>query len=108
MEASLSTRVDQYKQPIQIAPRVEVWLDLNSVVMADNPDPPVGSLMLGTWTPELKQALRTHEPYATSLKRRPRADRNFHHESLALSDIRFEKIIPRIRDALRLICDYTT
>jgi hypothetical protein len=92
---------------IQIAPRIEVWLDLNRIATADDRDPAVGSLMLGTWAPELKQALRTLEPYSTSLKRRPRADRNFHHESLTLSDVRFEKLIPRIRDALRLICDYT-
>lgn len=95
-------------KPIQIAPRVEVWLDLNSIVTADGADPIVGSLMLGTWAPELKQALRTLEPYASLLKRRPRADRNFHWESLALSDIRFERIVPRIRNALRLICDYAT
>jgi hypothetical protein len=101
--ASIETSKD-----IQIAPRVEVWLDLNSVVTADGPDLIVGSLMLGTWAPELKQALRTLEPYASILKRRPRADRNFHCEPLALSDIPFAKIVPRIRDTLRLICDYAT
>ncbi len=91
-------------KPIQIAPRIEVWLDLNSIVTAEGPDPIVGSLMLGTWSPELKQALRTLEPYASTLKRRPRADRNFHCESLALSDIQFKNIVPRIRGTLRLIC----
>jgi hypothetical protein len=96
-------------KPIQIAPRIEVWLDLNRIVAAaDGPDPVVGSIMLGTWAPELKQALRTLKPYASTLTPRPRADRNFHYESLALSDIAFEKIIARIRRALRLIFDYAT
>jgi len=92
-------------KPIQIAPRIEVWLDLNSIVKADDLDPIVGSLMLGTWSPEVKQTLRTLEPYTSILKRRPRADRNFHYEYLPLSDIRFERIVSRIRRALRLICD---
>lgn len=95
-------------KPIQIAPRIEVWLDLNRIVAPGGPDPIVGSAMLGTWAPELKQALRTLKPYASTLTRRPRADRNFHYESLALSDIPFEKIVARIRRTLRLIFDYAT
>jgi hypothetical protein len=94
-------------EPIQIAPRIEVWLDLNRIVKADDVDP-VGSLMLGTWSREVKQTLRTREPYTSILTRRPRADRNFHYESLPLSDIRFERIVARIRCALRLIFDCVT
>jgi len=87
----------------RFARRVEALL-----CRTDEPDPNVGTLMLGTWNQELKQALRTREPYASTLKRRPRAKRNFHCESLALSDIQFQSIECRIRNALQVIFDYAT
>lgn len=90
-------------EPVCIAPRIEVWLDLNKIVEANDPRRKVGTLMLGTWAPELKEALRTLQPYANKLTPKPRASRNFHCEDLTLSDIPFEKIVDRIRGALKLI-----
>ena len=90
-------------EPVTIAPRIEVKLDPNRICTADAHNPIVGTLMLGTWNSDLKQALRNNEPYASTLKRKQRANRNFHCEDLALSEIPFETIIPRIRRALTLI-----
>ena len=88
---------------VQIAPRIEVWLDLCKIASLNDPNPIVGTLMLGTWSPKLKQTLKTDQYYASKLKPKPRANRNFHCESLSLHDIQFETIVERIRCALQLI-----
>jgi hypothetical protein len=88
-----------------IAPRVEVWLDMGRI--ADDPDADleIGHLVLGTWTSELQQILRTRQPYASSLRRRPKAKRNFHCEPLRISDLPYARASDRIRGALRLVFD---
>ena len=89
--------------PITIAPSIEIRLNPVCLVEADDKDPHVGYLMLGTWTDEFKKFVRSTDPYDKILKRR--GDRNFHFESVSLSDLPFARITERLRQMMQLIFD---
>lgn len=91
--------------PVQIAPRIELRLDPCKIANSTAPDPEVGTLMLGTWSPELKDYLKNNEPYKSRLNKL-NARRNFHCEHLALSNIQFGSIVNRIREVMKLIFNY--
>jgi hypothetical protein len=90
---------------LHIAPRLEVWLDPSSLVQKRNASEVVGKLMLGTWTSEFKKSIKELSPYRTTLKPRPRAQRNFHCEDVLVSDLPFSRMTERIRAMMQLIFD---
>jgi hypothetical protein len=92
-------------EPVLLAPRLEIWLDLPRLATGRSTAEPVGSLMLGTWSSEFKAAVKQREPYRNVLKPKPRADRNFHCEPLHVRDLPFSQMTQRIRDMMRLIFD---
>jgi hypothetical protein len=89
--------------PVQLAPRLEIWLDLPRLAKERSTAEPVGSLMLGTWSSEFKAAVKQLEPYRNVLK--PRGNRNFHCEPLHVRHLPFTQMTQRIRDMMRLIFD---
>lgn len=94
-------------EPFKIAPRIEVNFDLKRILDAKEPeDPSMGKLMLGTWSPTLKEHLKNNESYKSKLNKL-NARRNFHSESLVLSDIPFGSIVTKIRQGLQLIFSHT-
>jgi hypothetical protein len=93
----------QASRPLCIAPRLEVRLNPATLVEKRSLEQEVGFLMLGTWTPEFKQVMKEVEPYKSTLKRRPHADRNFHCETVRVADLPFSQMTQRIRDMMQLI-----
>ena len=91
--------------PVHRAPRIELRLDPCKIASSIASDPEVGTLMLGTWSPELKNYLKNNPPYKSKLNKL-NAKRNFHREQLKLSDIQFDLIVNKIRELLKLIFNY--
>jgi len=90
--------------PLQIAPRIEIWLDPIKLSQARNEHLEIGTLMLGTWSRDFKSIVSSQEPYRSSLKRR--GNRHFHSEPLTLADLPFSCMVQRIRRMMQLIFDY--
>jgi hypothetical protein len=89
------------KGPFQIAPRLEIWLDLKRLVEVQDPNLEVGKLMLGTWSDDLKRMLREVEPYRSQLK--PSGSRNFHRETIQLHELPFRHLTERLRGLLSVL-----
>jgi PD-(D/E)XK nuclease superfamily len=96
------------KSPVEIAPRLELWLDLSQIASERRATQEVGSLKLGTWNSELKLLIKQLDPHRTTLKPKPRADRNFHCEPVQVGDLPFSRMTQRIRAMMRLIFDENT
>ena len=85
------------RDPVQLAPRLEIWLDLPRLAAQRRIDEEIGSLMLGTWSSEFKTGVKQLEPYRNVLKPKRRADRNFHCEPVYVRDLPFSQMTQRIR-----------
>jgi hypothetical protein len=107
------------REPIVIAPRIEVWLDPRGLTkwLAANEAGTVAAkaeramglqatIMLGTWNKEMRAALRQH-PYQEVLTPRPGATRNFHSEVLSMEDLPFARMTSRIREMMTKVFDRT-
>jgi hypothetical protein len=91
------------REEFQIAPRLEISLDLFRLAQAQDPDFEIGTLMLGTWSDGLKKMLREIEPYATVLRRR--GTRNFHWDTVPLFALPFSRLAERLRVMFELLYD---
>jgi hypothetical protein len=89
------------ERPFQIAPRLEVWLDLRRLAEAQDPHCEVGQIMLGTWSDDLKEMIRNVEPYRSQLNRC--GARNFHREKIHLQELPFDRLADRLRGMLGLL-----
>ena len=78
-----------------MAPRIEVWLDPQSILTGAGESTPVGSLLLGSWDERVKKIFRGQEPYRSALSRK--GSRNDHGESILLNDLRFEIMTERVK-----------
>lgn len=83
------------KKKNQIAPRVEIWLDLQWLLDKSEDFPEAGKIMMGTWSDELKGYLLENEPYRSTLSRM--GPRNFHYEQVPIKDLIFENLEKRIK-----------
>jgi hypothetical protein len=89
------------QRQFQVAPRLEVWLDLKRIAEAQDPHREVGQIMLGTWSDDLRGMLRDMEPYKSNLKRC--GPRNFHREMIQLQELPFDRLAERLRRLLGLL-----
>jgi hypothetical protein len=92
--------------PFQVAPRIELWLDPVWIAREQNPSLEVGRIMLGTWSKEFRDHIRSREPYVSRL--RPIGSRHFHREMLPLRDLSFSSLAGRLRAMLSLMFEPAT
>jgi hypothetical protein len=90
------------RERFSLAPRIEVWLDPRSLLQQS--EPILGTIMLGTWSEELKHFMLENSPYREKLRRR--GPRNFHYEDVLLEDIPFLRMAQRLEAMLRLVGEF--
>jgi hypothetical protein len=89
------------REPFQLAPRIELWLDPRRITKDRDQNSAVGYLMLGAWGDQFKATMRTKERYRSMFKRS--GQRNFHREILRVRDLPFESLSNRLRTILALL-----
>jgi len=89
--------------PFIIAPRIELWLDLNYIQKCNDSDE-IGEIMIGSWTKELVTFLKEHEHYKALFTRK--GSRNFHYEKVSLKDLPFSNLANRLMKMLSLIGEF--
>ena len=91
------------KYPFIIAPRIELWLDLNYIQKCDDSEE-IGEIMLGSWTQELVTFFNEHEKYKSLFTRK--GSRNFHYEKISVKELPFSKMADRLTKILSLIGNF--
>jgi len=91
-----------HEKAFEIAPRIELWLDLNQIAHANDDSTSVGTIMLGFFQESVIQMLRERQPYKDMLNRL-RNSRNLNVEKVPLGDICFSKMADRLRATMRII-----
>jgi hypothetical protein len=89
------------KNPLKFRPRLEISLDLPSLVKEK--EAPIGKLKLGTWSPEFIAMVKQTEPYSKTLKSKSKAKVNFECQCVYVHDLPFHLMVERIRETMRLI-----
>lgn len=92
--------------PFQVAPRIELWLDPARIAREQHPSLEVGRIMLGTWSKEFRDHIRSRDPYVSRL--RPIGSRHFHREMISLRDLSFSSLAGRLRAMLSLMFEPAT
>jgi hypothetical protein len=87
-----------HQQPFEIAPRIELWLDLKRMTHAQDDSESAGSIMLGFWQEGIIQMLRGMSALNCLGNRR-----NLHVEEVPARDIPFARMADRLRNMLRLL-----
>src|SRR4051794_37291035 len=90
---------------VEIAPRIEVRLDLVAQARESNPEAEVGHIMLGTWRPEMRELVKSTDPFRAILSSSPRASRIFHYEKIRFADLPLARMTDRLRGMLSKIFD---
>ncbi len=87
--------------PFQVAPRIELWLDLERLRQAADDSELAGKIMLGFWGDGIIQMLR-NQGRLNALQNR----RNLHVEEVAVKDIPFAAMAERLRNMMTRVGDF--
>jgi PD-(D/E)XK nuclease superfamily protein len=90
------------KKHFEIAPRIEMWLDLKRFAHAKDDSGEAGEIMLGFWQADVIKMLRERKPYKDRLNYLNNR-RNLHVEDISLRDICFSSLADRLRGMLQIV-----